>query len=371
MIRAARAAAIAAVNIFEDGTEFAVVSGTHEARMLYPYQGLAVSSSDSRAEAIKAVAQVEADGGTAIGSWLRGAAALFALSPGGVAHCILLTDGKNESEKDWQLDAAIADSVGKFQCDCRGLGTKWDVRELRKVSTALLGTVDIVPSPDQLEEEFRKLTMGAMSKQVASVSLRLWQPQGSELELFKQVSPNIDDMVTKGQQVSALITDYPLGSWADDESRDYHVKIQVPVGNVGEERLAARVMLVVDGVEEPVALVRAVWTGDEKLSTRINREVAHYTGQAELADAIADGLSARAAGEDETATIMLGRAVQLAHKAGNDDTVRLLQKVVEVEDPATGTVRLRRQVEAVDAMALDVRSTRTVRVGKRAPKQED
>ena len=334
--------------------------------MLYPYHGLSVADEQNRAAAIQAIAQVQADGGTAIGSWLRGAAALFALSPGGVAHCILLTDGKNESEKDWQLDSAIADCVGLFQCDARGLGTKWDIAELRKVSSALLGTVDIVPSPDQLEDEFRRLTESAMSKQVGSVSLRLWQPQGSEMQLFKQVAPTLEDMANSGQVVSALITDYPLGAWGDDESRDYHVKIRVPVGNVGEERLAARVMLVVDGVEEPVALVRVVWTGDEKLSTRINREVAHYTGQAELADAIADGLGAREAGDEATATIKLGRAVQLAHEAGNVDTVQLLEKVVDVEDPATGTVRLKRAVEQADAMALDVRSTRTVRVNKRS-----
>ena len=37
--------------------------------------------------------------------------------------------------------------------------------------------------------------------------------------------------------------------------------------------------------------------------------------------------------------------------------------VVDVEDPATGTVRLRNQITDVDEMALDTRSTRTVRVG--------
>ena len=123
-------------------------------------------------------------------------------------------------------------------------------------------------------------------------------------------------------------------------------------------------MLALDGQAEPIALVRAVWTDDENLSTRINREVAHYTGQAELAEAIHDGLAARAAGDEESATMKLGRAVQLAHETGNVDSVRLLQKVVDVDDPATGTVRLKKQVADADAMALDVRSTRTVRVGK-------
>jgi hypothetical protein len=42
----------------------------------------------------------------------------------------------------------------------------------------------------------------------------------------------------------------------------------------------------------------------------------------------------------------------------------LLATVVDIEDAATGTVRLRRKVEAADEMALDTRSTKTVRVGR-------
>ena len=43
--------------------------------------------------------------------------------------------------------------------------------------------------------------------------------------------------------------------------------------------------------------------------------------------------------------------------------MKLLGKVVDVEDAATGTVRLRGDVADVDEMALDTRSTKTVRVG--------
>ncbi len=167
--------------------------------------------------------------------------------------------------------------------------------------------------------------------------------------------------------INPLTKEFPLGAWGGGEERDYHVRVRIPAGNVGEERLGARVNLVVDGADAGNGLVRAVWTTDEALSTRINREVAHYTGQAELAQAIADGLAARAAGDEHTATVKLGQAVKLAHEGGNDGTVKLLEKVVQVDDPATGTVRLRRDVAKVDAMALDVRSTRTVRVQPGAP----
>ena len=113
-------------------------------------------------------------------------------------------------------------------------------------------------------------------------------------------------------------------------------------------------------------LIKAIWTDDQQLSTQINREVAHYTGQAELAECIQDGLEARKAGDDATATFKLGRAVQLASESGNDGTLKLLAAVVDVEDAATGTVRLRNEIAEVDEMALDTRSTKTVRVGPAA-----
>jgi hypothetical protein len=86
------------------------------------------------------------------------------------------------------------------------------------------------------------------------------------------------------------------------------------------------------------------------------------TGQTELADAIQDGLAARRAGDLETATAKLGRAVALAHASGEEETARLLAGVVDVVDPVTGTIQLKAKVRDVDEMILDVESTKTVRV---------
>ena len=165
-----------------------------------------------------------------------------------------------------------------------------------------------------------------------------------------------------------------LGAWGPGESRDYHIGIEVNPAGVGQEMLAARVSLVMSspsgaagGPRDEVlgqGLVRAIWTDDEALSTRINPRVAHYTGQAELAEAILEGLEARKQGDKETATAKLGRAVALAHQSGNEDTAKLLAKVVDVVDVETGTVRLKQKVSDVDEMALDTRSTKTVRVRK-------
>ena len=86
--------------------------------------------------------------------------------------------------------------------------------------------------------------------------------------------------------------------------------------------------------------------------------------QAELAEAIQEGLEARKQGDEETATAKLGRAVALAHQSGNEDTAKLLAKVVVVVDVESGTIRLKKKVEDADEMALDTRSTKTVRVKK-------
>ena len=65
---------------------------------------------------------------------------LFASLPSAIPHAILLTDGKNESESPASLEAALGACSGQFQCDCRGIGTDWNVGELRAISTRLLGT---------------------------------------------------------------------------------------------------------------------------------------------------------------------------------------------------------------------------------------
>jgi hypothetical protein len=145
----------------------------------------------------------------------------------------------------------------------------------------------------------------------------------------------------------------------------------MPANDVGVEMMVGRVGVVSDGGVVGPQLVRAIWTDDEVASARINREVAHYTGQAELAASIQAGLEALKEGDDHEATVRLGRATQLAAGSGHDGTVRLLRRVVDIDDERTGTVRIRKNVAKVDEMALDTRSTRTVRVRRSAPADED
>ena len=136
----------------------------------------------------------------------------------------------------------------------------------------------------------------------------------------------------------------------------------MPPKSLGAEQLVARVQLVVRDEVVGQGLVRATWSDDSTLTTRIDPAVAHYTGQAELALVIQEGLAAKAAGDDATATLKLGRAAQLAAETGNDEATNKLRRVVEITDADTGTVRLKRDVSRLDEMALDTSSTKTTRV---------
>ena len=366
-VQAAAYAAQTALDQILDGVWFAVISGNDRAQLAFPPSAEPVMvkmDPYTRQAAKDAVSRFYADGGTAMGTWLRLASRVFATVPSlSQKHAILLTDGENQHETPQALTATIEAVTGQFQCDCRGVGVAWQVDEVRRIATALLGTVDIIPAPEQLAAEFQKLIQQSMSKGVASADLRVWAPQGAQVLFVRQVAPTVDDLTARRTEVNALTSAYPTGAWGD-ESRDYHVAVRLAAKGIGQEQLAARVQLAVGDQVLAQGLVKALWSADEALTTRISPEVAHYTGQTELADAIQEGLAAKAAGDTATATTKLGRAVQLAAQTGNEEATSRLRKVVDIEDQDTGTVRLKRTVEKVDEMALDTASTKTTRVKK-------
>jgi hypothetical protein len=189
----ARAATAAAIDVISDGVAFAVIAGTEVARPVFPVDGnLVVASAGTREAAKQVAAQLRPSGGTAMGTWLHLARQMFAGTPASLRHAILLTDGKNEHEPPEKLAERIAECEGIFNCDCRGVGTDWEVAELRKIATALLGTVDIVADPAGLTADFEAMMHAAMGKQVADVALRVWTPQNAELRFVKQVTPTVD-----------------------------------------------------------------------------------------------------------------------------------------------------------------------------------
>ncbi|SNT42184.1 von Willebrand factor type A domain-containing protein [Granulicella rosea] len=364
-IVAARAAMAKLVDLLPPDCSFFIIAGSDDGDLICP-----VTRADAlgKQHAYRAIHDLRAGGGTRISSWLQLAFGQFQTMPGGVRQALLLTDGQNDIQDGQVLAETLKHCEGVFQCDCRGVGTDWRVDQLRQIADALLGTTDIIPSPAEIENDFRGILKKAMSKSVSDVFLRLWTPQGASVKFCKEVSPQIVDLTARAREIKPQLREYPTGAWGKAESRDFHFCIEVAPGAVGDEVLAGRASLVytAQGVENKAAEARilAVWTDDEGKSTKINHVVAHYTGQAELAKSIQDGLEARAQGQTERATALLGKAVKIAHESGNDATAKLLRQVVDVDDADTGTVRLKHSVAKEDSMALETRSTKTARIAK-------
>ncbi|WP_156250506.1 VWA domain-containing protein [Pseudactinotalea terrae] len=365
---AAQEAAKVALDVINDGTWFAIVGGSHVANRVFPYpnapSAMVRMEPAARAEAKRAISMMRAGGGTAMSTWLQLAGQLFTTVPRGARrHAILLTDGKNESEPKSQLTSTLTHLQGQFRCDARGVGSRYVVAEVREIASALMGSDELIRDPSQIAASFQAMLGESMARGVADAELRVWTPQGSELLYVKQVSPKLDDLTPRKHVVNPLTAGFPTGAWGD-ESREYHVAVRVGSKPVGAEQLAARVQIVTNGEVQASGLVKAMWSSDSSLTARINPEVAHYTGQAELADAIQQGLAAKAAGDEATATVKLGRAVQLAKETGNDEATSRLRRVVEIENEERGTVRLKRHTDKLDEMALDTASTKTTRIRK-------
>ncbi|MFK0296082.1 hypothetical protein ACIQU6_37190 [Streptomyces sp. NPDC090442] len=178
----------------------------------------------------------------------------------------------------------------------------------------------------------------------AGVVLRVRTPMGAEVRSLRQVAPPAEELTGRRRASGPRAGDYPTGPWGD-ESRDFHLCLRVPDPGLGREMLAARITVLLpapDGsAPRAVAqgLVRAVWTDDPAASVRIDPQVAHHTGRSELAEAVQQVLDAAKSGDAGRALAELRRARRLAVAPGDGDTAKLLAKVVDGVDTATGTVR--------------------------------
>lgn len=360
-IAEAKRATAAAVDLLRDDVAFAVVAGTTSARMVYPaHHRMALASPETKDEARAEIRQLLANGGTAIGTWLDLANTLLASQAAQVKHAILLTDGHNVHQQPHELDATLERCRGRFECDSRGVGKDWSAKTLRAIADALHGSAVGLPDARALSAQFRAMTEAFMSTSVANVALRVWHPRGARIRYLKEVYPHAVDLTDRRVEVTEKTADYPIGSWGN-ETKDYLLSIELPPGNkLFEEVLCAHVSVMAAERRHAEGLVLAIWTDDVALSTKANAGVAHYTGQIELDHTIQHGLDALHAGRVEEATARLGRAAQLAAESQRHDTLKLLDKVVDVVDPSTAKVRLRPSIEQVDVEMAALSSRKTL-----------
>jgi von Willebrand factor type A domain/von Willebrand factor type A C-terminal domain len=379
---AAKKAARAALDALRDGTHFALVAGDDRAELVYPRGNgtrMVQVTDKTRAAAKEALRAVNCRGGTDFDPWLLLADRLLATRPDAIRHAVLLTDGHG------LLRTALDTCKGHFTCDARGIGGDWSYHQLAKIADALLGTWGIIREPKDMEADFRQMIERAMSKSMAEVFLRVRPSRGARIRRVQQVAPAIVELTDKAIPApDGRSFDYPLGPWGT-EARDYQIGIEVDQTTMAMETnnpTPARAALVsvvthgsagtADGEANTLAQasVKVGWTDDLGLSTRIDPVLARYTGQLELSQHVEAGLSALAARDYAAAENHLGAARRQARQFDREETLILLNRIVEVVDEREGTVRIRRNVNNKDVIEAAWSATQTVQVKANEQRKE-
>ncbi|MFJ9718324.1 VWA domain-containing protein [Streptomyces sp. NPDC101213] len=352
-LRAAHQAAVAALRLLPDGTPFAVVRGTESASMVYPTTETTVrADARHRAEAERAVHRLVAGGGTCIGSWLDLSRRLLTEADAPIGHVLLLTDGRNQHDDLMPLADVLEACAGRFVCDAWGIGDGWDGRELLRVTGRLHGRASSVQDEAELAHEYERLMHRLLAKSLPELVVSVTPMAGARVRYLKQVFPTegeLDPVGTDGDGTRRFVT----RAWGD-ETRRYQLCLSAdPTGRPrGEDLQLAVVALDVPGgggVElTPPRPCLVHWTDDVALSGHSDVHVEHFEQHRLLGEAVAAATDAHRDGEREAARHHLGRAVRLAHAIGADQALARLERLVEIDDPAAGRVRLRPGVAAVD-----------------------
>ncbi|MFL6118370.1 VWA domain-containing protein [Actinophytocola sp.] len=357
-LAAAQRATRTAIDVLRDGTHFAVVQGNERARMVYPETPeLVVVTPETRLAAKSAVAEVRANGATAIGEWLRLARQLLDARPAAVRHVTLLTDGRNNQGMD-VLEHELRACAPVFTCDSRGIGEDWEPRELLRIAEALHGSADAARELNALADEFEAMVQAAMDKLFPEVRITVSTTSLAEVDFLRQTFPTESQL--EGDADGPRGIAFATGSWGA-EQREFHLRLRVDPADaeLDQDIRLARVDLRLrrpgaTEFENPCApaLVLGHWTQDLTLSSIIDPKVAHHTKQTELGKAIMRGCDAHDRSDTAAATAEWGHAVALATRLGNDKVLtRLLRLVEVVGEPADGVVRIKQDVRAVDLLS--------------------
>jgi hypothetical protein len=98
------------------------------------------------------------------------------------------------------------------------------------------------------------------------VCLRLWLPLGATLALLREVSPATRDLRDAATRLDERTLQCSAGRWTGG-SRAYELGVSVPPRAVGDELLAARLVVAAAGKVVGRALIAVAWTDDERLVT--------------------------------------------------------------------------------------------------------
>lgn len=365
-IQAAREGACKVIQALDEEMTFVVVSFNELAQVLY---GPAPGTKEHKRRAITAVQAVQAGRGTCMSTGLNAVVDALGQDQTRASKILFLTDGKNESETRQELDQAIQRCAqAQISVHAWGVGTDWDAAELRHIADATYGSADIIPTPQQIEAAFLAAFRQMRQTAITNARLILWSPVGVALKEVQQVFPRIVSLAWEQDPASAQQKIVSLGTFAAGEQRDYLLELELPVAAAGQQFLILRpgMRYFTAGLgeqEEKSARqqwVFAEWTENLALAAQLDPQVAHYTHQEELSQAILAGQEALAAGDRNRATKLLGLAMEISQRTGNEQMTKLLGNLVQRD--SNGTLRLNPQADAVARQTLAIHAGRTTRL---------
>jgi Ca-activated chloride channel family protein len=340
---AARDGAIQVVQALDETMNFMVVTFNENARII---SGPALATAENKKRAVQALQTVYASGGTRMSMALNAIVEKFGQDQARATKMLFLTDGKNESEPRATLDQAVMRcAASNIAVHAWGVGTDWDAAELRSIADATHGTADIIPTPQQVASAFAVSFNEIRKTAVTNVRLFLWSPVGVTIKQVQQVYPTIVPLSLQADPTNPRQRIISLGSLAAGDQHEYLCDLEIPVYPPGQQFLMLRPSMQYlaggQGEQEEksgrTGWAFAQWTEDTPLASQIEQHVAHYTNQEELAQRIHDGQAALAAGDSARATRLLGEALEISERTGNEHMTKLLNTIV-LRD-AKGTIR--------------------------------
>jgi hypothetical protein len=352
----AKPAMTEAINALDEDCLFGVIAFNSTARVV---SSMVLATPSNKRRAIEAVQNITPGGGTSMARALMGVLHEVNRLEDYIKYVLFVTDGEN-GDDDRDMENALKECEGKFQCSCWGIGTDWKGKDLTKIADRLLGRAEAAPEISKLKDYFVKTLGEIMSKGSADIKLRVQGPKSSILKSAKQVDPTIVELTGLIKSFDDKQKDIPLGAWGN-ETRKYLVEFDLEPQPDGGQMMVC--MPKIANGDEVTSFDRIVvqWSSNENLTALMDPEVAHYTGQGELAKAIKDGLEAKKNMDFEQATVLLGRAVQIAAQTGNEGATVLLKRVVDIDNAEQGTIRVKRTVDKAADLELEMGGTITVR----------
>lgn len=363
-IRAARDGAIKIVQALDEHITFMIVAFNERAKIIVAPSPGTKKNKQSAIEAIRH--NVYATGGTCMSYALDTIVQHFGHDAARALKILFLTDGRNEGERRPDLDRAI-EHCRQVQASISawGIGTDWDEAELRHMAEATHGSADIIPTPQQVEAAFTSSFMAMRNTSVTSARLRLWSPNGVNISRFEQVYPSIVPLGLEPDAANPRLHSVSLGSFAAGDQRDYLLDLEVPTYPPGQQFLMVRPSVTFfagnnkeqEDKSTQEGWVYVQWTEDASQAAQMEEHIAHYTNQEDLLRALKEGQAFLAAGQYDKATRLLGEALEISERSGNERITRLLSQIVQRDD--AGTIQLNKQASEVARKTLAINSGRT------------